>query len=59
MAKLILLSIVIVSAAVPLRLSARPAARRALQNTQWTMVAFIVVWALMCIMMYPTLVPLE
>ncbi len=59
MAKLILLSIVQMSGAVPLRLSRRPAGRRALRVVQWSMVAFIVVWACLCIVWYPALVPLD
>ena len=59
MAKLILLSILLVSVAVPLRLSDRQSARVALKRAQWTTVAFIVVWAVLCIAWYPSLVPLE
>lgn len=59
MSKLILLSIVLVSVAVPIRLCSRASPRRALRNAQWITVAFVLVWALMCIVWYPQLVPIE
>ncbi len=59
MAKLILLSIVLVSMIVPIALAARPGGKKALKKAQWTIVAFAVVWALACTYWYPALVPLE
>ncbi len=59
MAKLILLSIVLVSIALPIRLSARAAPRRALRLTQWIVASFVFVWAYMCLSWYPQLVPLD
>jgi hypothetical protein len=58
-AKLILLSIVIVSMAIPIRLCTRPSPRRALRRAQWLIVAFIFLWGFLCIVWYPALVPLE
>lgn len=59
MSKLILLSIVLVSFIVPVRLCTRGTPRRALRRAQWITVAFVVVWAFMCIVFYPQLVPIE
>jgi hypothetical protein len=59
MAKLILLSVVLVGMVVPTVLSTRRSARRALRQAQVVSIAFIVVWAYMCIAWYPQLVPLE
>jgi hypothetical protein len=58
-AKLILLSIVVVSMVVPIALSNRPTPRRALRRAQWIIFAYIFVWALMSIFVYPELVPVE
>jgi len=57
--KLILFSIVLVSVAVPIRLSTRRSAKRALRYTQWIILAFILLWAYLCIAWYPRLVPLD
>jgi hypothetical protein len=59
MAKLIILSIVIMSFAVPVRLSTAPRPRLALRRAQQIIAFFIVVWTFMCLRWYPTLVPLE
>ena len=59
MPKLILLSIVLMSVAVPIRFSTRSAPRRALRLTQWILAAFVFVWAYMCVSWYPQLVPLD
>jgi hypothetical protein len=59
MAKLILLSIVLVSVAVPIRMSSRGSPRRALRSAQWITFAFVFLWAFMCIWWYPELVPVE
>jgi hypothetical protein len=59
MAKLILLSIVLVGIVVPILLSTRRSPRRALRQAQAIALGFIVVWAYMCLTWYPDLVPLE
>jgi hypothetical protein len=59
MAKLIILSIVLVSFAVPVRLARAPRPRRALRRAQGIVLAFVVVWAVMCLRWYPHLVTLE
>jgi hypothetical protein len=59
MAKLIILSIVLFSFAVPVYLSTARQPRRALRRVQTLVLVFIVVWALMCLKWYPQLVPLE
>jgi hypothetical protein len=58
-AKLILLSVVLVSMIIPIRLATRASPKRTLRRVQWTIVAFVFVWALLCIVWYPALVPLE
>jgi hypothetical protein len=55
-AKLIILSIVLVSFGVPVWLATSPKPRRALRRAQWMVLAFIVVWAIMCLRWYPQLV---
>jgi hypothetical protein len=57
--KLILLSIIFVSAGVPIALSGSRSPRRALRRAQWIALAFVLVWAYMCIAWYPQLVPLD
>jgi hypothetical protein len=59
MEKLIILSIVLVSFAVPVRLSTNAHARTALRRVQWIVFVFIVVWAFMCLWWYPRLVFLQ
>lgn len=59
MAKLIILSIVLVSFAVPVQLAASPRPKNALRRAQWIVLAFIVLWALMCLRWYPQLVFLK
>jgi hypothetical protein len=59
MSKLIILSIVIVAMAVPAWLSSSPQPRKALQKAQWIIVGFVVVWAYLCLHLYPDLVPLK
>jgi hypothetical protein len=59
MAKLIILSIVLASFAVPLRLSTAAQPRRALRRAQGIMLVCIVIWAMMCLHWYPALVPLQ
>lgn len=59
MAKLIILSIVLFSFAVPVRLSTARQPRRALRRSQTLVLVYIVVWAVMCLKWYPNLVSLE
>ena len=59
MAKFIMLSIVLVSMGLPLRMSSSRGPRRALRFVQWATAAFVVVWAYTCIFWYPRLVPIE
>ncbi len=59
MAKLMLLSIVLVCVFVPAILAPRRSPRRSLRLAQIVSVGFVVVWAYMCIAWYPQLVPLE
>lgn len=59
MAKLIILSIVLVSFAVPMRLARARRPRSALRRAQGIVLAFIVVWAVMCLRWYPQLVSIE
>jgi hypothetical protein len=58
-AKLIILSILIVSIAVPAWLSGSPQPQKALRRTQGIIVLFVLVWAYMCLSWYPALVPLK
>jgi hypothetical protein len=59
MAKLILLSVILVAVVVPVWLSTRRQSRRALRTAQLVSISFVVVWAYLCILWYPQLVPLE
>jgi hypothetical protein len=59
LAKLIILSIVLVSFGVPIWLSSSPQPRRALGRAQWVILAYIFVWALMCVRWYPQLVEVK
>jgi hypothetical protein len=59
MEKLIILSIVLVSFAVPIWFSAAPRPRRALRRVQGIVIAFTFVWAYLCLHLYPRLVPLK
>jgi hypothetical protein len=59
MAKLIILSILIVSIAVPAWMSGSPQPQKALSRAQWIIVLFVFVWAYLCLNWYPTLVPLK
>jgi hypothetical protein len=59
MAKLIILSIVLITFAVPVHLSTSAQPQRALRRAQRLILAFIVVWGLMCLNWYPALVPLK
>jgi hypothetical protein len=59
MAKLIILSIVLASFAIPILLSISPQPKRALRRVQKLILIYIVIWALMCLYWYPSLVSLE
>ena len=59
MAKLIILSIVLISFALPIRLAASPHPRRTLRRMQTIVFVYIFVWAYMCVRWYPQLVPLK
>jgi hypothetical protein len=59
MAKLILLSIILVNTGVPIWLSQRASPRRNLRYAVLLTTLFVVVWAYMCLKIYPQLVPLD
>ncbi len=59
MAKLIIFSIVLVTFGVPIWLSAAPQPRLALRKTQRLLLGYIVIWVLMCVYWYPSLVHVE
>jgi Ca2+/H+ antiporter len=59
MAKLILLSVILIAVVVPVWLSTRRRPRRALRTAQLVSISFVVVWAYLCVIWYPQLVPLE
>ncbi len=59
MAKLILLSIILVNTGVPIWLSQRPSPRRNLRNAVLLTTLFVVFWGYMCLKIYPRLVPLD
>jgi hypothetical protein len=59
MAKLIILSVVLMSFIVPIYLSTQPSAKKALRKAQTWLVVYIVIWAFMCLYWYPELVPLK
>jgi hypothetical protein len=59
MAKLIILSIVIMSFVVPIRLSTAKNPRASLRKAQQIIALFILVWTFMCLRWYPSIVPLE
>jgi hypothetical protein len=58
-AKLIILSVILVSFAVPIRLAKSPRPAQALRRTRLTILGFIVIWTFMCLKWYPTLVFLQ
>jgi hypothetical protein len=59
MAKLIILSILLVSIGVPAWLSGSPQPRKALRKAQVIVTLFVVVWGYLCLHWYPELVPLK
>jgi hypothetical protein len=58
-AKLIILSIVLVSFGLPVWFSSERQPRRALRRTQQLIFFFVFVWAYLCLHWYPALVPLK
>jgi hypothetical protein len=59
MAKLILLSIILVNTGVPIWLSQRGSPRRSLRYAVLLTTLFVVFWGYMCLKIYPRLVPLD
>ena len=59
MAKLILLSIVLVTVTIPMILSTRKSPKRTLRTIQIISLVFVVIWAWMCLTIYPQLVPVD
>jgi hypothetical protein len=59
LAKLIILSVVLVSFALPVWLAATPMPRRTLRRIQWLVFAYVLLWSFMCLYWYPTLVEVE
>jgi hypothetical protein len=59
MGKLILLSLFLVSFAVPIRLSTRAAPHTALRRAQWITIAYVFLWAYLCVSWYPHYVSIE
>jgi hypothetical protein len=59
MAKLIPLSLLILTIAVPTYMSTRPRPRKALKTTQLFMAAYIVLWAFLCLYVYTQYVHIE
>jgi hypothetical protein len=57
--KLIILSVVLVSFALPVWQSTGPKSRAALRRVQWLILGFILIWAYMCTRCYPQLVELK
>jgi hypothetical protein len=58
-AKLIILSIIIMTFAVPIYLSGAPQPRRSLQRAQLILFLYMFVWAYLCVRWYPQLTPLQ
>jgi len=56
MAKLILLSVVLLTIAVPMLVAERPRPRRAIRLVWGVTLAFTFVWAVLCTWIYPQLV---
>jgi hypothetical protein len=59
LAKLIVLSIIIVSFVLPIAMATRPRPRIMLRRVQWITLAWVVVWAYLCVTWYTRLVPLD
>ncbi|MGH7271900.1 MAG: hypothetical protein ACREJ3_15835 [Polyangiaceae bacterium] len=59
MAKLIILSIVIISFVLPIAVSTTPRPRRVLRRVQVLILISIVIWAYLCLTWYTRLVQLD
>jgi hypothetical protein len=59
MSKLILLSVVILSIALPMVVAARPKPQATLRQVVFIMVFAILVWSQLCLRVYPQYVPLK
>lgn len=59
MSKLIILSVVILSVAVPMMMSARPKPQATLRQMVYIMIFAIFVWSQLCLKLYPMQVPLK
>jgi hypothetical protein len=59
MSKLIILSVVILSVAVPMAVSSRPKPQAALRQVVYIMIFAIFVWSQLCLKLYPQYVPLK
>ena len=59
MAKLIILSVALLSFAGPVMFCKSPQPRRALRRLQGYFLLFIFVWAYLCLHWYPTMVVIE
>jgi hypothetical protein len=58
-AKLLLLSVVLASVALPVVLSRRPSPRRSIRRLLGAMAVIILVWAYLCLSLYPQWVHVE
>jgi hypothetical protein len=58
-AKLIILSIILVSYIVPMRLAGDAHPRAALRKAQIIFLIYVVLWGYMCVRWYPTLVEIK
>ncbi len=59
MAKLIVISVLLVTFVVATSLSKAKSPKSALKKAQWLVIAYVFVWAYMCLNWYPQLVPVE
>jgi hypothetical protein len=59
MAKLIILSIVLMTFGVPIYLASKPRPLANLRRVQWILFTFIFLWAYMCTRWYPAIVELK
>jgi hypothetical protein len=59
MSKLIILSIVLVTIGVPTWLSTSPQPRKALRRAQGIIALYVILWAYLCLHVYPDLAPLK
>jgi len=59
MGKMIPLSLVVLTVALPLALSGRPSPRRSVRRLYWFIAIYIVLWCLLCLNVYPRYVFIE